>query len=220
MRPDNPVHGLARFADGKRDRRLSDEEYAALGDALRQAESSNIWPPAIAATRFLALTGWRRNEALELLWKEIDLSRRTTTLPDTKSGKSIRPLSHAACDVLRNMPRVSELVFPATRGNAEVIMSGFKKIWKKIAALGKLPVDVTPHTLRHSFISLAADLGYSEPTIAAPVGHAGRTTTSRYVHAADAVLLSTTDAVAEKTAELMGEPAVEARVIPLRLSQA
>jgi integrase len=220
MRPDNPVHGLARFADGKRDRRLSDEEYAALGDALRQAESSNIWPPAIAATRFLALTGWRRNEALELRWKEIDLSRRTTTLPDTKSGKSIRPLSHAACDVLRNMPRVSELVFPATRGNAEVIMSGFKKIWKKIAALGKLPVDVTPHTLRHSFISLAADLGYSEPTIAALVGHAARTTTSRYVHAADAVLLSTTDAVAEKTAELMGEPAVEARVIPLRLSQA
>lgn len=220
MRPDNPVHGLARFADGKRDRRLSDEEYAALGGALRQAESSNIWPPAIAATRFLALTGWRRNEALELRWKEIDLSRRTTTLPDTKSGKSIRPLSHAACDVLRNMPRVSELVFPATRGNAELIMSGFKKIWKKIAALGKLPVDVTPHTLRHSFISLAADLGYSEPTIAALVGHAGRTTTSRYVHAADAVLLSTTDAVAEKTAELMGEPAVEARVIPLRLSQA
>jgi integrase len=50
--------------------------------------------------------------------------------------------------------------------------------------------------MRHSFASLAGDLGYSEPAIAALIGHKGRTTTSRYVHAADAVLLSTTDAVA------------------------
>jgi hypothetical protein len=59
MRPDNPVHGLTRFADSKRDRRLSDNEYEALGEALRQAEASNVWPAAIAVTRFLALTGWR-----------------------------------------------------------------------------------------------------------------------------------------------------------------
>jgi integrase len=69
--------------------------------------------------------------------------------------------------------------------------------------------------LRHSFASLAADLGFSELTIASLVGHKLHTVTSRYVHSADAVLLSAADAVAEKTAELMGEPAVEARVIPL-----
>ena len=38
MRTDNPVHGVTRFADGKRQRRLSDDEYKALGDALRQAQ--------------------------------------------------------------------------------------------------------------------------------------------------------------------------------------
>jgi integrase len=64
---------------------------------------------------------------------------------------------------------------------------------------------VTPHTLRHSFASLASDLGYSEPTIAALVGHKGHSITSRYIHAADAVLLAAADAVANKTAELMGE---------------
>ena len=68
-----------------------------------------------------------------------------------------------------------------------------------------LPGDVTPHVLRHSFASLASDLGYSEPTIAAMVGHKGRTITSRYVHSADAVLLAAADAVADKTAGLMGE---------------
>ena len=53
-------------------------------------------------------------------------------------------------------------------------MTGFPKLWAKITNKGALPADVTPHTLRHSFASLAADLGYSEPVIAALVGHQGR----------------------------------------------
>jgi integrase len=205
MRIDNPVHGVARFADGKRQRRLSNDEYEALGDALRQATAENIWPAAIAAARFLALTGWRSGEVLGLRWAEIDLARRTATLGDTKTGRSVRPLSHAACDVIRNLTRSGDLAFPATRGNGNMVMSGFKKLWRRIAKLGELPPDVTPHVLRHSFASLAADLGYSEPVIAALVGHQGRSITSRYVHSADAVLLAAADAVANRTAELMGD---------------
>src|SRR5258708_3237027 len=52
MRADNPVHGVMRFADGRRERRLSDDEYAAFGEGLRQAAAAGIWPPAIAAARF------------------------------------------------------------------------------------------------------------------------------------------------------------------------
>src|SRR5262249_35977952 len=158
MRSDNPVHGVVLFADGKRERRLSNDEYKALGNALRKAERANVWPAAIAAARFLALTGWRSGEVLALRWDEIDLARRTATLGDTKTGASIRPLSHAACDVLRSLVRSGDLVFPATReakrdersaerngANRVVIMSGFKKFFKKIKALDKLPADVTPH---------------------------------------------------------------------------
>jgi integrase len=54
--------------------------------------------------RFLALTGWRSGEALALQWSELDLARRTATLTDTKTGRSVRPLSRAACDVLRRPP--------------------------------------------------------------------------------------------------------------------
>jgi integrase len=218
LRPDNPVHGVIRFADGKRERRLSDDEYAALGAALRKAETASIWPAAIAATRFLALTGWRSGEALGLRWREVDLARRTVTLVDSKTGRSIRPLSHAACDLLRRLPRMTgELVFPATRGDGR--MTGFPKLWARIAKLRELPPDVTPHVLRHSFASLAGDLGYSEPTIAALVGHKGQTITSRYVHAADAVLLVAADAVADRTADLMGEGKPEAEVVSLRATR-
>jgi integrase len=218
MRTDNPVRGVIRPADGRRDRRLTDAEYEALGAALRAADVAGIWPAAIAASRFLALTGWRSGEALALRWSsEIDLIRRTATLGDTKTGRSMRPLSRAACELLRALSSHRDsgaLVFPPTRGDG--LMKGFRKLWNRIAALGTVPGDVTPHTLRHSFASLAGDLGYSEPTIAALIGHKGHTMTSRYVHAADAVLLAAADAVADRTRALMGEGKTEAQVIPLR----
>jgi integrase len=219
LRADNPVHGVVRFADGRRERRLSDDEYAALGAALRRGEAEGIWPPAIAVTRFLALTGWRKSEALGLRWAEIDLARRTATLADSKTGRSIRPLSHAACDVLRSARDFGggELVFAATRGDG--LMTGFPSLWARIAKLGGLPVDITPHVARHSFASLAGDIGYSEPTIAALIGHRGQTITSRYVHAADAVLLAAADAVANRTMELMGDSKPEADVVPLRAAR-
>jgi integrase len=218
MRPDNPVHGIMRPADGRRERRLSDREYAMLGAALREATAQEVWPPAVAAARFLALTGWRSGEALGLRWEEVDLARRTAILADSKAGRSLRPLSHAACDVLRGMSLTSELVFPPTRGDGR--MSGFRKLWDRIAKLGELPPDLTPHVLRHSYASLASDLGYSESTIAALVGHRGHTVTSRYVHAADAVLLAAADSVARRTVELMGDVPTDGVVVSLPTERA
>ena len=95
MRPDNPAHGVQRFADGKRDRRLSDDEYKALGKALSVAETrtTGLWPAAVAAAYFLAVTGWRSAEVLSLRWDEIDLPRRSAILGDTKTGRSVRPFS-------------------------------------------------------------------------------------------------------------------------------
>ena len=82
--------------------------------------------------------------------------------------------------------------------------------------MGDLPADISPHTLRHSFSSLAADIGYSESTIAALIGHKGRTVTSRYIHTADAVLLAAADVVADRTAELMGDKKPTGIVVELR----
>jgi integrase len=78
-------------------------------------------------------------------------------------------------------------------------------MWERIAKSAALSNDVTPHVFRHSFASLAADLGFSEPSIAALIGHAGRSSTSRYIHTADSVLLAAADAVARRTSQLMGE---------------
>jgi len=216
MRPDNPVRGVERFADQQRQRRLTDNEYKIIGVALRRAmQNGEIWPPALAATRFLLLTGWRRGEVLSLKPADLDLARRTATLGDSKTGRSMRPLSNAAIEILKPLlASHSDLVFPATKGKG--LMSGYPKFWKKIAAIAGFPASITPHVFRHSFASLAADLGYSEPTIAALIGHKGRSMTSRYIHSADAVLLAAADAVANKAADLMGESKRSGKVLPLR----
>lgn len=156
MRADNPVRGVRRPADDRRERRLRDDEYAALGKALRRAEAEAVWPAAVACVRFLALTGWRSGEAIGLRLDDVDLACRTVRLANTKTGASMRPLSHAACDVITGLGRSGDLVFPPTRGAGT--MAGFRKFWARIAKLGGLPGDITPHTLRHSFASLASDL--------------------------------------------------------------
>lgn len=213
----NPVSGVVRYADGRKERRLSDAEYTGFGRGLAKMlepvqlsgggkpSRDSMWPPAVAAARLLILTGWRKGEVLGLRWREVDLVTRTARLGDTKTGESIRPLSMAACAVLQAQTRgePDALVFPASRGSGA--MAGFTGFFERICRAGELPPDITPHVLRHSFASLAADLGYSDATIAQLVGHKGGGVTRRYIHHADAVLLAAADRVAEETLLRMGE---------------
>ncbi len=73
---------------------------------------------------------------------------------------------------------------------------------------------VTPHVLRHTFASVAGDLGFSELTIAALLGHAARGVTQRYIHIDEAVRLAA-DRVAAETARLLdgGQARTDARRI-------
>ncbi|MET4625741.1 integrase [Bradyrhizobium sp. I1.8.5] len=201
LRANSPVVGIIRFADARRDRRLTDCEYKQFGAGA--AASSDIWPYAIAAARFLALTGWRSGEALKLRWSDLDLQRHIARLPDTKTGASTRALSLLAVRQLRELPSGSpnDLVFPSSREG--VVMSGFPSLFEKIVRAGGLSKEVTPHVLRHSFASVAADLGFSELTIAALIGHRGGSVTARYTHHADAVLLAAADQVGGRIADLM-----------------
>lgn len=209
LRPDSPVKGILRPSEGSRKRRLEAEEYAAFAKALRRSTAPIH---AVLAMRFILLTGWRRAEVLNLEWSHLKFEDRTAKLPDTKTGESIRPLSNAAIALLRSVPKIEgkKFVFPALRTDQPMI-GNFAAAFRSVLKLAQLPDDISPHVLRHSLASLAADLEYSDSTIAVLIGHKIGTITSRYIHRADAVLLAAADAVANKTLELMGEaqPEVE-----------
>jgi integrase len=92
--------------------------------------------------------------------------------------------------------RPREAVGPVFRGFLDgKPLIGFPKHWNKMFA--KTPLaDVTPHVLRHSFASIANDLGFTESTVAALLGHAQGSVTSRYIHAVDTSLIMAADTVA------------------------
>ena len=62
---------------------------------------------------------------------------------------------------------------------------------------------LTAHGLRHSFASVAEDLGYSLPTIGALLGHAGNGVTAGYIHKLDQALIVAADRISENIASMM-----------------
>jgi integrase len=189
LRSDNPCSKVKKPADVHRMRRLSEAEYAKFGKALHDSSISDI-------VLLLAVTGFRSSEAKNLRWSECDLERSTAFLSDTKTGKSVRPLSGAAIDIIKRQKQVSEYVFDSGHGKPLVDL---RCQWEKIG----LDKTITPHVLRHSFASLAADLGHSDNTIASLLGHSRRSITSRYLHGSDKALIAAANSVPLETMRLM-----------------
>jgi integrase len=96
LRDDNPCSKVKKPPDVRRTRRLSEFEYAQLGNAIGSAPNRTV------ANVFLMLTitGWRSGEINTLKWAELDLPRQIANLGDTKTGGSIRPLSTEAVKII------------------------------------------------------------------------------------------------------------------------
>jgi integrase len=187
----NPVHGVKRPADHKRTARLDPAAYRRLGQALAM-----LPPSADTAIRLLAMTGCRKGEVERLRWSEVDQAGHALRLLDSKEGASVRPMGAAVFDLLAVIERHKgcDYVCPGRGENRPY--GGLPGAWRRLTKAAELP-GMTLHTLRHSFASTAADLGYSEPTIGAILGHASATITGRYTHMLDTVLIAAADRVAQ-----------------------
>ena len=211
--PTNPTRGVKRPADNHRQVRLTHDQYRSLGKALTDAEVNGENPSAILGVRLLALTGCRRGEIEKLRWDEVDLAGRCLRLSDSKEGKSIRPFGSDAADLLAGVPKKAPFVLPGN--SSDKPFSGLPKAWLRIRKRANLP-DLTPHGLRHAYASVASDLGYTEPTIAAMLGHANGTMTGRYIHHLDAALIAAADKISSLIAGAMEGRKLSAKIVPLR----
>jgi integrase len=209
----NPVRGVKRPADNRREIRLTAEQYRALGKTVAAADVGGENPSAVLAIRLLALTGCRRGEIERLQWDEVDLPGRCLRFSDSKEGKSIRPLGADAVRLLAKLTNDSRYVLPGNAPDKPFV--GLPKAWPRIVGKANLS-DLTPHGLRHAFASVAVDLGYSEPTIAALLGHGTHSITGRYLHHLDSALLAAADEVAGEIAAMMAGQRTSAKIVPLR----
>lgn len=215
IRSDNPVSGIERPADGKRDRVLSPDEYKRLGKALDAFERQGANKTALRAFRAIALTGCRRGEIYGLKKSEVDSHNQCLRLGDTKSGQQVRAIGRAAMDVL-TLPSIngkSEYVFPAAHGDGHLTDA---KLFRKICKEAKLE-SVSLHVFRHGFASVALELEYSELTIAGLLGHQVHSVTGRYAHHVDRALIAAADRVSALIAARMeGREAEGAEVVHLQ----
>jgi len=206
----NPVRGVARPVDNKRQIRVPPGDYEKLGAALADADRGGENPAAIAAVKLLLLTGARKGEIENLRWDEIDIQGRCFRFANTKTGSSVRPVGAPVFEVLETLPRASEFVFLG-RSSGDPYR-GLPKAWRRIATRAGLPKEITLHVFRHTFASICNDLGLTEPTIAALIGHSsGGGTTRRYIHHLDEALLAAADRVSIHISNLLAgntEPSV------------
>jgi integrase len=198
---DNPAEGVRQLAGENRKRRLSQEELRRLGKAMQTARADGEHPTGLSAIRLMLLTGFRRMEALGLERRWLSRKEHCVRFPDTKSGAQLRVLGEAAMDCIEAQPvrAGSPFIFPADWGEGHFI--GVVRVLDRVCAKANLD-DVTPHVLRHTFASVAGDLGFSELTIAGLLGHSARGVTQKYVHL-DTALVVAADRVAAEIAQLL-----------------
>ena len=190
----NPCQYVELPADKKRTRFLNEDEYGRFGKAVQNVRQTTTYDLACLAIMVLALTGCRRSEILNLKREEVDFEGRCLRLQSTKTGPQIRPCGKAALDILERLlaSHNNYFVFPSSRGDGPI--TNIRSPMVMIVRQAELE-DVTPHTLRHSYATVAHELGYSELTIAGLLGHSATSVTSRYAHHVDHVLADAADKV-------------------------
>ena len=211
---DNPARGVNKPPDRKQRRFLTLKEITKLGQMMREAKAAGENATALAAIRLLLLTGLRRMEALRLPRAWVDSHARCIRFEDTKSGAQLRPIGAEAVKLIEMQPVHDgcHWVFPASHGDGHFV--GLPKVLDRICANAGLQ-GVTLHVLRHSFAATAAEMGFSELTIAGLLGHSVPGVTARYAHVPDLALVAAADRVATRIASAL-EGKAEAEVVPLR----
>ncbi len=196
----NPVTRIRMRSDATKDRTLTADELARLGEVLRASEARH--PQAVAVIRLIALTGLRFGEGVRLEWSEIDADGSALRLSKSKTGASRRPIGKPALDHLRGLLALHErFVFPnsARSGPAEL-----RHLVAELFDAAGLH-DARAHDLRRTFASIAADvLGYADSTVAELLGHAQRGVTARhYIRRIDASLIAAATATASIVANAL-----------------
>jgi len=184
LRPDrsNPCFLIKKYRETKRQRYLSVDELARLGQSLRDAEQDgSISPAAAAAFRLLLLTGARLGEILSLRWSYVDLQRRLLILPDSKTGQKTIPLNDPAIAIIAQLPRLENNLHVIAGHRTGAPMVDLFKPWSIVRTRAAMP-ELRIHDLRHTFASVAVENGGSLPIIGKILGHHEPQTTARYAH--------------------------------------
>lgn len=177
-RGSNPCGDVEKSSEKPRSRVLTTAEFARLDAGMSAlVERDSLDPSVKDLVWFLALSGLRKSEALKLRWKDVDIERNTMRFEDHKTsedaGVKVLPLNTHLKEILkrREIENESAYVWPSLKlerdepeksdkPKVDSPIVGLAKMWARICESeeGKL-VDVTPHDLRRTFMTVCTELG-------------------------------------------------------------
>jgi integrase len=209
----NPCRHVERYPERPRERLISSEELARLGETLARAEADGIadWR-AVALIRLLLFTGARLSEILTLRWEWIDTQAGWARLPDSKTGAKTLYFSAPALAVLAALPRREGNPYVLSGERPSAPLAPPQKAWQRIRRAAGLP-DLRIHDLRHGFASTAVAAGDSLFIVGKLLGHRQASTTERYSHLAPDPARAVADRTGERLRAMLD--GVSAEVVPL-----
>ncbi len=150
-------------------RYLRKEEIEAIMERCRQSK-----PGFYPLLQFYLWTGARRNEALGLEWRSVNLSDNRPCAVLTGKGNKQRtvPILPALLDVLKPMRKESGRVFPPL--NESTVTHWFKAMARECGVNARL------HDLRHTAATYMVASGIPLTAVQEVMGHAELTTTGLY----------------------------------------
>ncbi|MBI5173269.1 MAG: site-specific integrase [Candidatus Melainabacteria bacterium] len=176
--PSNPVTVLSRRhlwnKNVRRQERIAPDELPRWFAAVLALESDIERDYLLC----LLLSGMRRNELGRVKFNDIDLSRGTITLTDTKSNRpQVFPASDVIWALLRRRLELANYsadsyVFSSPAGGP---LSATTRCYERVAKV--TGIKWTPHTCRRTFASTAAELGSHVYIIQKLLNHAADTST-------------------------------------------
>ncbi|TPQ30920.1 tyrosine-type recombinase/integrase [Cupriavidus pinatubonensis] len=164
----NPIHGLKRYPEKKRDRFLQRDELPRFFDALATLPN----PTARDFFLMCLFTGARRSNVLAMRWEEIAFDQAMWRIPETKNGTPQFVVLHrAAVDLLRQRRKAADSpwVFPSTTSKSGHLVEP-KKAWALVLKNAQL-TDVRIHDLRRTLGSYQAITGASLAVIGKSLNH-------------------------------------------------
>lgn len=194
----NPVLGIERYQEERRDRWLDEIELNRLWGVLDRYSTHRI----AYIFKLLLLTGARKGEVLKATWDQFDLEKGIWTKPShltKQKKKEYLPLSEKTVDVLQTLKKLntqnSSYLFPG-RIEGEPIKET-RTFWAKVLKEANLE-NVRVHDLRHTHASHLASSGLSLSIIGKLLGHTQVSTTQRYAHLGNAPLKQAVELFANK----------------------
>ena len=145
----------------------------------------------------LLLTGARKSELLHAEWRHVDIDRRSWLIPVSKTKPRHVPLSQAAIDVIRQLPRFDGCPYLLPNPETKKPYTDIKHPWSTARKAAGL-TGVNLHDLRHSAASFMINAGIDLFAVGRVLGHANHASTMRYSHLANDTLLAAVEAGAAK----------------------